>query len=202
MTAGFAPFWTSRRAADLAAMAGFPGEPEEDEAVPVAASHLVGNGAERTEDPAVVLKTGGEDFNEHRFPFKAAPEKCSGWRQPGVMAKRDSRIYRAGRGVSPGAKSGLPGDCKSMLARLLGQPAFGAGLQFPREFSPHIKDMDDGAVFSEQLAVHLLQGRNTEVHQALNDSVSVHRYIFLHGVNTMYALYRAVSKRTDQLVFI
>ena len=51
--------------------------------------------------------------------------------------------------------------------------ASGAGLQFPREFSPHIKDVDDGAVVSEQLAVRLLQGRDTEVHQSLNDSVSV-----------------------------
>jgi hypothetical protein len=33
--------------------------------------------------------------------------------------------------------------------------------------------VDDGAVVSEQLAVRLLQGRDTEVHQSLNDSVSV-----------------------------
>ncbi len=60
---------------------------EEDKAVPVTASHLVRDGAEGTEDPAVVLETGGEDFDQHRFTFELAPEQGPRWLEPGVMTK-------------------------------------------------------------------------------------------------------------------
>jgi hypothetical protein len=52
---------------------------EEDIPVTVPAGHFVGDGAQGTEDPAVVLKPGGEDFDEDRFAFEAAFEKGSRW---------------------------------------------------------------------------------------------------------------------------
>jgi hypothetical protein len=52
--------------------------------------------------------------------------------------------------MSPGAKSGLPGDRESMLARLLGQTALGAGLQFPGELPPQIEEVRDRRVPAKQ----------------------------------------------------
>ena len=100
-------------------MAGIPGEAEEDEAVTADAGHLVGDRAEGTEDAAVILETGSEDFDQHRFAFEPAAQHRSGWRQPDVVAQGDGRVYRT-RGVRmrARAKSGLPGNAERVLARL------------------------------------------------------------------------------------
>jgi len=75
--------------------------------------------------------------------------------------------------MCPGSKSGLPGDAESMLTRLLGQTAVGACLKFKGEFPPQIEDVQDRAVLPEQLAMRLLQGRNTQAHQPFDQSVSI-----------------------------
>src|ERR1022692_1438310 len=147
MTADFTRFCISRLASALAAMARILAQPEKDKAVTVTAGHFVGDRAEGTEDPAVVLETGGEDFDQHRFAFEAAFEEGSGWWQPGVVAKGDSRVDRARcMGTNPGSKSRLPGDAESMLTRLLRQTALRAHLKLPGEFPPQIEDVQDRAV--------------------------------------------------------
>src|SRR6266700_1141441 len=196
MTAGFVPFCISRLAVALAAMARIRGEAEEYKAVPVPAGHLVGDGAEGTEDPAVILETGGEDFDQHRLAFEAAPEQSSRGREPSVMAQCDGRVYRAGRlRMSPGAESGLPGDRESMLARFLGQTTLGAGLQFPGELPAQIEGVRDRRILAKQQSMNSLQSRNAHADYALNGYVCNRGSVFVHGVNTMNALSGAVSKQ-------
>ena len=72
-----------------------------------------------------------------------------------------------------GSKRGLPGDAESVLTRLLRQVAVGACLKLKSELPPQIEDVQDRAVFAEQLAMRPLQGRNTQVHQPFNLGVSV-----------------------------
>jgi hypothetical protein len=54
-------------------------KPETGKTVTVTAGHFICDRAQGTEDPPVVLKPGGEDFDEHRFAFEAAFEKGSRW---------------------------------------------------------------------------------------------------------------------------
>ncbi len=96
--------------------------------------------------------------------------------------------------MSAGAKRGLPGDAESMLPRLLRQTAFGPGLQFPGDLPPQIQDMQDRAIFAKQQSMNSLQRRNVHAKDALNGYVCRSGSVFVHGVNTMNALYCAVSK--------
>src|SRR5450631_2114338 len=152
MTAGLARFCISRLAVVLAAMARILAQAsllqsKKDKTIPVTASDLVGDRAEGTKDPAVVLETGSEDFDQHRFAFEAAPQHGSRWGQPGVVAQGDGRVYRArGVGMRARAKSGLPGYAERVLTRLLRQTAFGPGLQFPGEFPAQIMHVQDRAI--------------------------------------------------------
>jgi hypothetical protein len=97
--------------------------------------------------------------------------------------------------MSPGAKSGLPGDRESMLARLLGQITFNAGLQFPGKLPPQIEEVRDRRIPAKQQSMNSLQSRNTHADDAFNGYVCGSRSVFVHGVHTMNALSGAISKQ-------